>query len=103
MLREIKNRQLNRALRSVDQELDKIILMKDDGYFYITSDDDLWADRISGLYSSSILVNSFKDMSIDDWVNEIISVLVGGYGYDVWYSPEPWQDELKRKVIEAGY
>lgn len=101
-MKEIKNSQLQKALKAVDPELSKIILIKDDGYFYLDSDDEVWADRISGLYSSSILVNSFQQMSIRDWVYEIVEVLIGDvYGN---YSPmETWQEDLKMKAIEAGY
>lgn len=64
----IKNKKLLEALKK--EGLEDINLEKGNGYFWVWSDtEDL------NLYSSSILVNSFKDQSIKDWVNDIKKIL----------------------------
>lgn len=53
--------------------LGDIILVKDHGYFFITSDKDdspVWRAP-----ETSICVNSFKDMTPEDWVKEIDGLL----------------------------
>lgn len=93
MPRLIKNPGLKRELKKLG--LESINLYKDDGYFFIDSDEDLWADRISGLYTSSILCNSFKDQCIAGWVNDIVSILCGTYHYsDPRELAEDWQRDL---------
>ena len=81
MVREIKNRALKAQLMKIDPTLEHLMLMKDsdNGYFYLSSDNeegDVWGDRISSLYYNHILVNSFKDMTIEEWVSEILDVLL---------------------------
>lgn len=63
----------NKAFRKAMKEagLEKVQLEKGNGYFYIWSDDEETAFCIAGLYSSSIMVNSFKHLSIEKWINEI--------------------------------
>lgn len=55
--------------------LEKINLEKDNGYFWLWSDDDCWSSKILDLESSSILVNSFRDQSIENWVRDIKELL----------------------------
>jgi len=81
MVKEIKNKALKNELMKIDPSLEHLMLMKDsdNGYFYLSSDDeegDVWGDRISSLYYNHILVNSFKDMTIEEWVEEILNVLL---------------------------
>lgn len=103
MPREIKNRALKKELISIDPELANIQLMKDDGYFYLTSsNNELWGDRIGEFYFNSVLVNNFKDLSIREWVYEIIDVLIQNR-FDVCKEMEPWQIKLKAKAMEARY
>lgn len=98
----IKNPNLKKALKEVNPDLGKIILMKDNGYFYLTSDDEIWADRISNFYFNDIMINSFRDLSIREWVYEIVDVLIQDR-FDVTQDMEPWQIELKEDAIKAGY
>lgn len=64
----VKNRKLKEALKK--EGLEDINLEKGNGYFWIWSD-----TKDLNLYSSSILVNSFKDQSIEDWINDIKRIL----------------------------
>lgn len=64
----IKNKKLLEALKK--EGLEDINLEKGNGYFWIWSD-----TKDLNLYSSSILVNSFKDQSIEDWINDIKRIL----------------------------
>ena len=70
---EVKNRKLKQLLAK--EGLDKIILCKDYGYFYIISDDDEWASKILGMYENAIYVNSFNQQSPEEWVEDIKRLL----------------------------
>ena len=70
---EVKNRKLKQLLTK--EGLDKIILYKDYGYFYITSDDDEWATKLAGMYENAIYINSFNQQSPEEWVEDIKRLL----------------------------
>lgn len=66
---EVKNRKLKQLLAK--EGLDKIILCKDYGYFYIASDDDEWATKLAGMYENVIYINSFNQQTPEEWVEDI--------------------------------
>ena len=70
---EVKNRKLKQLLAK--EGLDKIILYKDYGYFYITSDDDEWAKKLANMYENAIYMNSFNQMTPEEWVEDIKRLL----------------------------
>lgn len=70
---EVKNRKLRQLLAK--EGLDKIILCKDYGYFYIASDDDEWATKIMDMYENAIYVNSFNQQTPEEWVEDIKRLL----------------------------
>ena len=70
---EVKNKKLKQLLAK--EGLDKIALYKDYGYFYITSDDDEWADKLAGMYENAIYMNSFNQQSPEEWVEDIKRLL----------------------------
>ena len=70
---EVKNRKLKQLLAK--EGLDKIILCKDYGYFYITSDDDEWADKLASMHENAIYMNSFNQQSPEEWVEDIKRLL----------------------------
>ena len=70
---EVKNRKLKQLLAK--EGLDKIILCKGYGYFYIASDDDEWATKIAGMYENAIYINSFNQQSSEEWVEDIKRLL----------------------------
>lgn len=96
MLRKIADKNLRKKLTSFG--LSEIDLYKDDGYFFIESDDPLWADRITSLYSSSIYVNSYNQMTVNDWFLSIVDVLVGRASCSPRELEEEWQKEIYLKV-----
>lgn len=68
---EVRNRKFRQLMK--DAGLEKVMLCKErrEGYFYITSeDDDMWA-TIYKLPETMIYVNSFEQMSPEEWVKEI--------------------------------
>ena len=67
----------NKAFREAMKEagLEKVQLEKGNGYFYIWSDDEETAFYIAGLYSTSIMVNSFNQLKIETWIKEIKQLL----------------------------
>lgn len=70
---EVKNRKLKQLLTK--EGLDKIILCKDYGYFYIASDDDEWANKLAGMYENAIYINSFNQQTPEEWVEDIKRLL----------------------------
>lgn len=70
---EVKNRKLKQLLAK--EGLDKILLYKGYGYFYITSDDDEWATKIAGMYENAIYINSFNQQTPEEWVEDIKRLL----------------------------
>ena len=70
---EVKNRKLKQLLAK--EGLDKIILCKDYGYFYIASDDDEWANKIATMYENAIYMNSFNHQTPEEWVEDIKRLL----------------------------
>lgn len=71
--KEIKNPKLTRLLKN--HGLEKVILCKADGYFYITSNDDETALEIAGLRDNAIYVNSFNQQTPEQWVEDILLLL----------------------------
>lgn len=69
----VKNKKFLELMKK--ESLEKINLEKGNGYFWLWSDDDYWSNKILDLESSSILVNSFKDQSIENWVRDIKELL----------------------------
>ena len=67
----------NKAFRTAMKEagLEKVQLEKGNGYFWIWSDDEELADRIASIYDNCILCNSFKDQSIENWIDDIKALL----------------------------
>lgn len=72
MPQKITNKKLQKQLATVG--LEKVLLYKDYGYFFITSDDDEMWSRINQLPTNSIYVNSFNQLSIEEWIEEIVSL-----------------------------
>ena len=70
---EVKNRKLKQLLAK--EGLDKIILCKDYGYFYIASDDNEWAEKLAGMYENAIYMNSFGQQTPEEWVEDIKRLL----------------------------
>ena len=69
----VKNPKLTRLLNR--EGLGDILLCKGYGYFYITSDNEELANKISMLYSNSIYLNSFNQQSPEEWVEDIKYIL----------------------------
>lgn len=65
MTHEILNKQLRAGLEKAG--LASVRLYKDNGFFFICSDD----ATCSGLRSSAIYVNSFRQMTVEQWLEEI--------------------------------
>ena len=68
--REIKNPKFRKLMK--DAGLDDIMLIQDNGYLYITSETN---EDVFKLPETSIYVNSFKDMTPEEWVDEIKRLL----------------------------
>ena len=69
----VRNPKLTRLLNR--EGLGDILLCKDYGYFYITSDNEELANKISMLHSNAIYLNSFNQQSPEEWVEDIKYIL----------------------------
>ena len=69
----VRNPKLTRLLNR--EGLGDILLCKDYGYFYITSDNEELANKISMLHSNAIYRNSFNQQSPEEWVEDIKYIL----------------------------
>lgn len=77
MVREITNKELRKALKGVC--LDKILLYKDNGYFFIASDYEEVATKIAFATENCIYCNSFNQMTVDQWVTAIRDIYMNGF------------------------
>lgn len=69
----VKNRKFLRLMKTAG--LEKVILCKGNGYYWITSDDnDTWA-LIDSLPETTIYVNSFNQQTPEQWVDDIKQLL----------------------------
>lgn len=73
IVREVRDRKFLKLMK--DAGLDKIILCKGDGYYWITSDDDATYDIINSLAETTIYVNSFNQQTPEQWVEDIKHLL----------------------------
>lgn len=75
MVKEIKSKELRKALN--DAGLGAVLLCKDctNGYFFIASDDSETADKIAGIYENAIYCCHFKQQGVAEWVNDIKQLL----------------------------
>lgn len=70
---EIKNRAFRRLMKKAG--LEDVELCKGNGYFYITSDDTETFNKILSLNEDMIYMNSFRQMTPAEWVEEIQRIL----------------------------
>ena len=54
-----------------------IVLIKGNGYYWISSNDDETSLYLAGLYTTSIPVCYLRHQSISGWIQDIISILRG--------------------------
>ena len=66
---EVRNRKFLKLMKEAG--LEKVLLIKGSGYYWITSDDDATFDIINGLMDTSIYVNSFNQQTPEQWVEDI--------------------------------
>lgn len=69
MARDIKNKALYKALAK--EGIEDVILVKAEGYFFVTSDNEQMYEKLRELESTSIYVYSFAQQSIEEWVEDI--------------------------------
>jgi ABC-type uncharacterized transport system ATPase subunit len=68
-MKEITNKAFRRLMDKAG--LSKVLLIKGEGYHYITSEDETTAHRIFTLYDNAIYICSFNQQSPAKWVEDI--------------------------------
>lgn len=69
----VKNKKFLKLMKAAG--LEKVLLCKGNGYYYITSDDeDMWA-LIDSLPETTIYVNPFNQQYPEQWVDDIKQLL----------------------------
>ena len=71
--RSVKNKKFLKLMKAAG--LEKVLLCKGDGYYYITSDDDDTWTLIDSLPETTIYVNSFNQQYPEQWVDDIKQLL----------------------------
>lgn len=66
---EVKNRKFLKLMQAAG--LEKVLLCKGNGYYWITSDDDATYDKIQTVKEQTIYVNSFNQQTPEQWVEDI--------------------------------
>ena len=66
-MKEIRNRKFRKMMNEAG--LGDILLIQDRGYLYITSDNE--NSSVFTLKETAFYVNSFHDMTLEQWVQEI--------------------------------
>ena len=69
----VKNRKFLTLMKKAG--LEKVLLCKGQGYYWITSDDDEIYDIINSLPETTIYVNSFNQQYPEQWVDDIKQLL----------------------------
>lgn len=72
----VRNRAFRKAMEKAG--LGKVQLEKNEGYFWIWSEDPEMGNAIMSLDSQSIYVYAFNHMSIEDWVETIKEMVKEG-------------------------
>lgn len=70
---DVKNREFRKLMKNAG--LENVVLCKGNGYFYITSDDAEMFNKITNLPDDMIYMNSFRQMTPAEWVEEIKRLL----------------------------
>lgn len=66
---EVRNRKFLKLMK--DAGLEKVLLCKGPGYYYITSDDDDTYGIINNVMDTSIYVYAFNQQTPEQWVEDI--------------------------------
>lgn len=66
--KRITLKQVNAA---IEKEFPKVFLVKDNGYFFIASDDNETGLKLAGFYQTSIYVAKLTQLTIEQWVREV--------------------------------
>ena len=66
---EVKNRKFLKLMKATG--LEKVLLIKGNGYYWITSDDDETYDEIQNASDQTIYANSFNQQTPEQWVEDV--------------------------------
>ena len=66
---EVHNKKFLKLMK--DAGLEKVLLIKGNGYYWITSDDDETYDAIQDAEEQTIYVNSFNQQTPEQWVEDV--------------------------------
>ena len=69
----VKNRKFLKLMKAAG--LEKVLLIKGNGYYWITSDDNDTYALIDSLPETTIYVNSFNQQTPEQWVEDIKQLL----------------------------
>lgn len=66
-----KAKSLAQVNRAIHKEFPHVNLFRGEGYFFIYSDNEKWADAIATLPSSSIYTYRLNQQSVEQWVSDV--------------------------------
>lgn len=76
--------QVNKALAA---ELPGIRLVKGNGYYYVTSNDDNLLEQICGLYTTSIGVCHISQQTVEQWIADVKYILSDSHRFGLDQCP----------------
>ena len=66
---EVRNKKFLKLMKEAG--LEKVLLIKGNGYYWITSDDDEIYDELQNASDQTIYVNSFNQQTPEQWVEDV--------------------------------
>ena len=73
----MKARKLKQVNKAIQREVGNYTLVKGEGYFYVTSEDQDKDLKLSSLFTTSIFCCSLNHQSVEEWVNDVKDIISG--------------------------
>lgn len=67
----MKARTLKQVNKKIRKQIGNVMLIKGNGYFYVSNDDDEIGLKLASLYSTSIYVCHLNQQSVEDWIKDV--------------------------------
>ena len=68
-------RTLKQVNKVIQKEVGNVILCKNEGYFFVSSDDDEIGLKLASLETTSIYVCYLNQQSVEEWVKDVRQIM----------------------------
>jgi hypothetical protein len=76
---------LKQVNKAIGEKFPGVFLVRGAGYYYIASNDDTMAEKIAGLYTSSIGVYRITQQTVEQWIKDVEYLLSDVEGTKLHY------------------